>query len=180
MVRVVQSVRIDEMRFVQSEALRRCVHVVGEILDRAGDAFRDHHRDIVGRFDHQHFERVVEGHLCARAKAHFRRRHPCGARRHDERRVHGQLARAHGVERDVDGHELGERSRIPGFGRLVLDQDLSAVGVGDEEGRRFRGASDAAEGEGDAESECRATPDRPNAKRHVASLFRRRRKGWNS
>ena len=94
---IVQAVGIDEMRFLQAELGRRRVHLVGEALDRAGDAFGDHHRDVVGRLDHQHLQRVAERDLDARAEAHFRGGHARRAHRHRQRRVERQPAVAHGA-----------------------------------------------------------------------------------
>jgi hypothetical protein len=98
---IMQAVGIDETRFAQAQALGCRVHVVGEALDRARNALGDHHRDIVGRLDHQHLERVVERHFGAGPEPHFRRRHARGAHRHDKRRVECQLAVPHRIEGDI-------------------------------------------------------------------------------
>ena len=108
---IVQAVGIDEMRLMQAQPLRVGVHVVGKGFDRARNAFGDHHRDIVGRLDHQHLERVVERHLGAGPEPHFRRRHARRASRHDERRIESELAASHRVQGDIDRHQLGERRR---------------------------------------------------------------------
>ena len=45
------------------------VHLIGEALDRAANAFGQHDGDIVRRFDHQHLERIVDGDLRAGAQS---------------------------------------------------------------------------------------------------------------
>ena len=47
---------------------------LGEIVDRAADAFGEQHRHVVGRLHHHHLERVVDRHLGADRKAHLGRR----------------------------------------------------------------------------------------------------------
>ena len=72
--RIGQAVGIDEMGLVHAQRARRGVHLTGESLDRAGDALRDGDGEVVGRFDHQHLQRIVERDQRARAKSHLRRR----------------------------------------------------------------------------------------------------------
>ena len=135
---IVQPVRVDEMQFVQADLLRLGVHLRREGVHRTRHALGDGHGDVVWRLHHQHLEGVVERDLGAGPEAHLRGRLARRARRDDERRVHGQPAGAHRVERDIDRHQLGQRRGIPDLGRVLLEQHLSAVGVDDEIGSRCR------------------------------------------
>ena len=73
-------------------SLRRVdVHLVGEGLDRARDAFGDRHRDVVRRLHHQHLQGVVERHQRAGPEPHLRGRHAGRAGRDPQRRVERDL-----------------------------------------------------------------------------------------
>ena len=164
---IVQTVRVDEMQFVQADLLGLGVHLRREGVHRARHALGDGHGDVVGRLHHQHLEGVVEGDLGAGPEAHLRGRLARRAHRDDERRVHGQPAGPHRVERDIDRHQLGQRRGIPDLGRVLLDQHLSAVGVDDEIG------SGAGGGGGQRQRGGGQPTDPRNANRHAIALLRR-------
>jgi hypothetical protein len=62
------------MRLRHAEPLGMMVHQVGEILNRATDAFREHDRHVVRRLHEQHLERVVDRDGRAGREPHLDRR----------------------------------------------------------------------------------------------------------
>ena len=72
---------LTQLDWVMPRFLLVAVHLVGELLDRAADAFGQHDRHVVGRLHHQHLERVVDGDLGAGLEADLGRRLRGGASR---------------------------------------------------------------------------------------------------
>ena len=142
------------MRVAHAERGSVAVHVAGKRLDGAGDALGDRDRDVVGRFDHQHLQRIAERYLRAGGKAHMRRRHLVRAGGHLERRVEGDFVVAHRRKRDVDGHQLGRRGGKPVLGGVLRIEDVAGREV-HREGRRRPCRRQAERGEakeGDADA----------------------------
>ena len=121
-----------------AETTRVVVHLVGEVLDRAGDAFGEHDRHVVRRFHHQHLERVVDGDHGAGREAHLHRGLCRRVGRDDERRSRVMPAFLDRAQRHVGGHELGDRGGIPGLAGILGEQHLAAVGFDHQQrfGRR--------------------------------------------
>ena len=71
MVLMVQAVGIDEIGLAHPQHPRRLVHLRGERWHGARKTFRDRHRHVVGRFDHDDFKRVLERDFGAGREAHF-------------------------------------------------------------------------------------------------------------
>ena len=66
-----QAVGIDVVRLGHAQAPRIGVHLVGELLDGTGNAFRQHHRHIVRRMHQHHLQGVVDGDLGADLEPHL-------------------------------------------------------------------------------------------------------------
>ena len=110
--------------------MRGVGHVVGEILDRAVDAFGEQHRHVVGRLHHHHLERVVDGDLRARRKAHLGRRLHRRIGRHREQRVERDAVLASArcsVRYSVISLVSGRR--IPRIGRVLGAQHFAGIGL---------------------------------------------------
>ena len=103
-----QAVGIDEVRLSHPQPLRRRVHLVGEILDRPGDALGEQHRHVVCRLHHQHLERVVDGDQGADRKSHLGRRLRSRRRRDRHGLVEGDAALLDRTQRHVGSHDLGD------------------------------------------------------------------------
>ena len=84
---------------------------------------------------------------------------------------------AHRLQRDIGRHQLGQRGRIPGLGRVALEQRLAAVDVDDQRGRRRRSAraerQRASENRG-AQPICRTRSQRHRSEHLRASRARSR------
>ena len=87
-----QSVRIDEIGLRHAEPAGIGVHHVGEALERAADAFGNRHRDVVGGFDHQHLQRIVDGDGGAELEAHLGRLLRHRIARHRQQRIERNAA----------------------------------------------------------------------------------------
>ncbi len=66
-----KSVRIDEVALRHAEPFRIRVHQIGETRDRSSDTFSNGDRDVVGGFDHQHLQRIIDGDARSGFEAHF-------------------------------------------------------------------------------------------------------------
>ena len=87
-----QPVGIDEMALGHAEPARIGVHHVGKPGDRAADAFCDRHRDIVGRLDQHHLQRIVDGDAGADLETHLGRILRCRVARDGEQSVQPEAA----------------------------------------------------------------------------------------
>ena len=124
-----QSVRVDEIALRHAEPAGIGVHHVGEALDRAADALGDGHRHVVGRFDHQHLHRVVDGDGGADLEAHLGRLLRGRVARYREQRVEADAAFLDGAQRRVGGHQFGDGGRIPRIGGVFRVQHLAGRGL---------------------------------------------------
>ena len=128
-----QPVRVDVARLRHAEPLGSLIHLRRETVDRTADAFGEHHGHVVGRLHHHHLQRVVDGDLNARTETHLGRRLGGCDRRHRQQRVERQTPFLHRLQRDVGGHDLGHRGRIPGHGGVVGLQHLAGIGFDDQQ-----------------------------------------------
>ena len=128
-----QSVGVDETRLRHAQTLRMPVHLIGEILDRPGDPFRQHDGNVVRRFDHQHLEGIVDRDLRAGAESHLDGSLRHRIRRDRKRMIKRKPAFLDRAQRHIGGHELRDRGRIPRVTGVLGVQHLAAIGLDDQQ-----------------------------------------------
>jgi hypothetical protein len=144
------------LRHAEASGIR--IHQISKTLQRTADAFCDRHGNIVGRFDHQHLQRIVDGHGRADLEPHLggllRRR----VTRYCEQRIDRDATFLYCAQGCVGRHQFGDGGRVPGkrgvlgvqyFPGRSFDQKLcvgpSAIGAGERqqagktEGKRSEG-----------------------------------------
>ncbi len=113
----------------EAHAAGRVVHHGDEIGLAAADGFGDGHRDIVGRLDDQHVERVVERERTVDGEARLARRLVEGIARNGDRGIERDGAELQLLEGHIGGHQLGERRRMPGLARILGEQHFERCAI---------------------------------------------------
>ncbi len=124
-----QAVGIYEMSGAQSQLLGRRIHFLDKTVDRAIGPFGKHIGHVIGRIDQQRLKRQVYRNGAARAHADLAGLLRSGQGRHQDFLVKAQGAGFQFLENYIGGHQLGERSWIPGFARPVVRNDFACRGI---------------------------------------------------
>ncbi|MNE62976.1 hypothetical protein D3C80_1582980 [compost metagenome] len=124
-VRIMQAIWVCKMRTAHTDALRFCIHALHESRFRTTNGFCNSNRHVIGGLYQHDLERSVERHYGARAIAHLARRLFRGIDGHFHWRFKRHLTRLKRAERDISGHHLGQRSRIPALERVLRGINLT-------------------------------------------------------
>ena len=133
MVIIMQAVGIGKMRACAAQLLGPAVHLLHESIHIAADHDGHDIGGVIGGRQHDTVEQVFDRDLlagCQINRGRFRIRDRIQGFLLDRNDlVHGQFSSVNGFESQQGRHDLGRRCRIALFIRVLLIQDLAAVGI---------------------------------------------------
>ena len=122
------------MGVAHAEEMRLLRHALGEGGLTAGDVLGDHHGGVIGRMGDDGENQILERHRLALVEAELRGRLRGRVGGHGKALIERELAVLEPLERQIEGHHLGERGRVIDGVRLMHGQDLAGIGVEDDRG----------------------------------------------
>ena len=160
-----QAGRIAEGGAGHAQRMSLAGHLFGEALLRLAQRLGDHHGDVIGRFDDQRADRILDADRLAGTQPEPRRRLPRRPFRDFQFGIEAEPPVVDRLEEQIEGHHLGQRRRISARVGVAGAQDIARVRV-DDDGRVSRlrrlraddlGCHEDAEREGETEND-RAQP----------------------